>query len=53
MSKNGARERKMVGLEGETSNHLLDTLAEWNTFLEQHVPYFRDEQAPVIGGLEP
>jgi hypothetical protein len=28
--------------EGETSNSLLDTLADWNTYLEQHAPSYRD-----------
>lgn len=28
----------MVRVEGETSNQLFDILAEWNTYLEQHVP---------------
>lgn len=29
----------------------LDTLAEWNTYLENHVPYFR-ERNPEIGEYE-
>lgn len=38
----------MVGLEGGTPNHELDnlfeTLEEWNTYLENHVPYFQEPQ---------
>jgi hypothetical protein len=26
---------------GETSNHLLDILAEWNDYLEHHVPFYQ------------
>ncbi len=33
---------QMVHLEGETSNQLLDTLADWNTYLEDHVPYYQE-----------
>ena len=33
---------KMARPEGETSNSLLDTLADWNTYLEQHAPSYRD-----------
>ncbi|CAA0121189.1 Uncharacterised protein [Halioglobus japonicus] len=36
-----APRRKMVGLEDETSNQLFDTLAQWNDYLENHVPYFQ------------
>jgi hypothetical protein len=31
----------MARLEGETSNSLLETLEDWNTYLERHAPYFQ------------
>ena len=33
----------MVGPDGETSNDILDTLIEWNDYLENHVPYFQNQ----------
>ena len=28
----------------ETCRELFDTLAQWNTFLEDHVPYFQNQK---------
>ncbi|MES9999183.1 MAG: hypothetical protein ABW125_07255, partial [Candidatus Thiodiazotropha lotti] len=33
---------KMAHFEGETSNRLLETLEEWNEFLEKYAPYFKE-----------
>jgi len=32
----------MAEREGETSNQLLETLEEWNEYLEAHAPYFKE-----------
>lgn len=32
----------MVGLEGQTSNPLFETLEEWNEYLKQNAPSCRD-----------
>lgn len=32
---------KMASLDQKTSNQLLDTLATWNEYLEQYVPFFK------------
>jgi hypothetical protein len=32
----------MVDREGETSNHLFETLQEWNDYLEQNIPDFKE-----------
>ncbi len=32
----------MVPPDGETSNQILEELAEWNTYLESHVPYYKE-----------
>jgi hypothetical protein len=34
----------MARLEGQTSNELFETLEEWNTYLNQHTPYFQEPQ---------
>ena len=34
----------MADNEGETSNQILDTLAEWNDYLENHVPYYQEPE---------
>lgn len=39
-----------TGLESvlttETCEEFFDTLAEWNSYLERHVPYFSEQEAP-------
>ena len=37
---------EMARLEGATSNKLLETLEEWNEYLERHVPYFQEPTEP-------
>lgn len=34
----------MACLEEESSNRLFETLEEWNTYLERHLPHFRGPQ---------
>lgn len=34
----------MARPDAETSNEILDTLADWNTYLEKHVPHFKGPQ---------
>jgi|GEM_PF-3561578 len=33
---------EMVPPDRQTSNQILDVLAEWNTYLETHVPYYQE-----------
>ncbi len=32
----------------ETCRELFDTLAQWNSYLEDHVPYFQSVQEPSL-----
>ncbi len=33
----------MAETEGLSSNQVLEKLEEWNTYLEDHMPYFQDQ----------
>lgn len=32
----------MAELDGDASNTLLDILGEWNTYLENYIPYYQE-----------
>lgn len=37
----------MAEKEGESSNQILETLEEWNDYLNRYTPYFKDTSTPI------
>ena len=40
--------RIMAERESESSNHILETLEEWNDYLGRYAPYYQGEDKPHI-----
>lgn len=45
-TQNAAPHSDQILLDQETCDDLFRTLAEWNEYLENHVPYFQEPQEP-------